>query len=128
MWYQAILIEHPMRLELTHEGDIYWPSTELSIKWCTCVNKRKNSGSRWTKENNITRYPDGLRQSETGCQRENHLADWGLAALSDLRLSNTSQDEKEMLLWSRGEIGSILQSVPVFNSSITHNKHHPFEN
>ena len=24
---------------------IYWPSTEPSIKWCTCVNKRKNSRS-----------------------------------------------------------------------------------
>ena len=27
---------------------IDWPSTEPSIKGCTCVNKRKNSGSRWT--------------------------------------------------------------------------------
>ena len=33
---------------------IYWPSTEPSIKRCTCVNKRKNSGSRWTLNNNIT--------------------------------------------------------------------------
>ena len=57
---------------------IYWPTTEPSIKRCTCVNKWKNSGSRWTLENNITRCPDGLRQSETGCQRENQLADWGL--------------------------------------------------
>ena len=48
----------------------YWPSTEPSIKRCTCVNKRKNSGSRRTLDNNITRCPDGLSQSETGCQRE----------------------------------------------------------
>ena len=34
---------------------IYWPSTEPSIKRCTCVNKRKNSRSRWTLNNNITR-------------------------------------------------------------------------
>ena len=34
---------------------IYWPSTETSIKGCTCVNKRKNSGSRCTLNNNITR-------------------------------------------------------------------------
>ena len=27
---------------------IYWPSTEPSIKRCTCVNKWKNSGSVWT--------------------------------------------------------------------------------
>ena len=30
---------------------IYWPSTEPSNKRCTCVNKRKNSGSRWILEN-----------------------------------------------------------------------------
>ena len=32
---------------------LYWPSTEPSIKRCTCVNKRKNSGSRWTLEIHI---------------------------------------------------------------------------
>ena len=36
---------------------IYWPSTEPSIKRCTCVNKRKNSGNRCTLDNNITRCP-----------------------------------------------------------------------
>ena len=36
---------------------IYWPSTEPSIKRCTCVNKRKNSGSKWTFDNDITRFP-----------------------------------------------------------------------
>ena len=34
---------------------IYWPSTEPSVKRCTCVNKRENSGSRWALNNNITR-------------------------------------------------------------------------
>ena len=33
---------------------IYWPSTEPSIKRCTCVNKRRNSGSRYTWYNYIT--------------------------------------------------------------------------
>ena len=46
---------------------IYWPSTEPSIKRCTCVNKRKNSGGSWTLENNITRCPGGSRQLETRC-------------------------------------------------------------
>ena len=41
-------------LQPTH-GVIYWPSTEQSIKRCTCVNKRRNSGSRWALNNNITR-------------------------------------------------------------------------
>ena len=36
---------------------IYWPSTELTIKRCTGVNKRKNSGSKWAWDNNITRCP-----------------------------------------------------------------------
>ena len=33
----------------------YWPSTEPSTKRCICVNKRKNSESRWTSNKNITR-------------------------------------------------------------------------
>ena len=49
---------------------IYWPSTVPSIKRCTCVNKRKNSGSRWTLNNNITRCTDGLSQFETRCRSE----------------------------------------------------------
>ena len=149
------------KLRLLFEAPvIYWPLTEPSIKRCTCVNKQKNSGSRWALENNITRSPGGSTQLETGCQRDNQLADWGLCgpqwptveqlkprwernaamfkrrtwvteglkALSDPQLSNPSQDEKEMLLWSRGELGSILQSMLVSNSSLTHNKHHPFKN
>ena len=38
---------------------IYWPSTEPSIKRFTSVNKRKNSASRWTLKNDITRCTDG---------------------------------------------------------------------
>ena len=49
---------------------IYWPSTVLSIKWSTCVNKRKNSGSRCTLDNNITRCQDGSSQLETICRSE----------------------------------------------------------
>ena len=49
---------------------IYWPSTELSIKRWTCVNKQKYSGSRWALNNNITRCTNGLKQLETRCQSE----------------------------------------------------------
>ena len=49
---------------------IYGPSTEPSIKRCTCANKRKNSGSRWTISNNITRFTDGSSQLETRCRSE----------------------------------------------------------
>ena len=51
----------------------YWPLTELSIKRCTYVNKRKNSGSRWALNNNITRCSDGLSQLETRCRIESQL-------------------------------------------------------
>ena len=44
---------------------IYWPSTELSMKRCTCVTKRKNSGSRWTLGNDISWCPGGLSSVET---------------------------------------------------------------
>ena len=89
---------------------MYWPSTEPSIKRCTYVNKRKNSGSRWTLENNITKCPDGSSELETGCRSENQLADWELWALSDPRLSNLNQDAKEVLLWSRKNLGQYSSS------------------
>ena len=41
------------------------------------------------------------------------MADRGLWALSDPRLSNPSQDEKEVLLWSE-ELGSICSSLSPF--------------
>ena len=56
----------------------YWPSTEPSIKRCTCVNKRKNSGSRWTLNNNITSTQtawvswsqlESVGQRETSCRQ-----------------------------------------------------------
>ena len=53
---------------------IYWPSIELSFKRCTCVNKRKNSGSRWAWVNYITRCTNGsswnMSQLETRCRIE----------------------------------------------------------
>ena len=81
-WEEKQLYGHFKRLtsDISHKKTcvIYWPSTEPSIKRCTCVNKRKNSGSRWTLENNITRCRGGSSQLETGCRSENQLADWGL--------------------------------------------------
>ena len=74
---------------------IYSPSTEQSIKRCTCVNKRKNSGSRWTLNNNITRCTDGSSQLETRCRSENQSQTEGFAALSDPRLSNLAKMRKK---------------------------------
>ena len=60
---------------------IYWPSTEPLIKRCNCVNKRKDSGSRWALENNITMCPGGSIQLETGCQSENQPQTEGFGPL-----------------------------------------------
>ena len=54
----------------------YWPSTEPSIKRCTCLNKRNQVGVK-QKYNQDT---DGLSQLEIGCQRsENQLQTEGLS-------------------------------------------------
>ena len=60
---------------------MYLPSTEQSIKRCTCVNKRENSGSKWMLEINITRSPGGSSQLETGCRSENQLQTEGFGPL-----------------------------------------------
>ena len=76
---------------------IYWPSPDPSIKRCTCVNKRKNSRSRWMLENNITRCP--------GESVGDRMPKWEQAA--DRGFWALSQDEEEVLLWSREELGSM---------------------
>ena len=83
---------------------IYWPSTVPSIKRCTYVNKQKNSGSRWTLDNNITWCPGRFESVRDKMPKWEPAADRGLWALSDPRLSNPSQDEEEVLLWSE-ELG-----------------------
>ena len=105
---------------ITGNNVIYWPLTELSIKRCTCVNKRKNIGSRWTRDNNISRCPGRLKSVGVKIPEWEPAADRGLWTLSDPRLSKPSQDEKEVLLWSE-ELGSKYQSLSVSNLSLTHN-------
>ena len=83
---------------------IYWPSTEPSTKRCTCVNKRKNSGSSWTADNNITSCPGRFELIGDKMPKWEPAANRGLWALSDPWLSNPSQDEKKVLLWSREKV------------------------
>ena len=81
---------------------LYWPSTEPSIKRCTCVNKRKKSGSRWTLGKNIGRCSG---QSETG------MLEWGPAcrlkatALSDPRLTNLAKMRKKCCYGQEKNLG-----------------------
>ena len=105
---------------------IYWPSTEPPIKRCTCVNKRKNSGSRWTWDNNITRCPDGSSQSE--------MPAWEPACrLRVLRPSVTHGWATQAKMRKKCYYGQRRTWVniavrPCLHSSLTHSKHHPFEN
>ena len=110
-----------------HPLVIYWPSTKPSIKRCTCVNKQKNSRSRWALVNNITRCPSSSSQLETGCWSENQLADWGLCGPQGPWLSNPSQDAKEVLLWPRKNLGQY--SSPSLSPLISHTQQtSPFKN
>ena len=93
-------------LNLAH-GVIWWPSRQ-EIHF---TNKPKKSGSRWTLRKNIDRVPAAVRVGDRNAKVKNQLAEgW---ALSDPRLSNPSQYAKAVLLWSREELVSIKQSVPV---------------
>ena len=47
--------------------------TEPSIKRCTSVNKRKNSGSRWTTDNYITRGPRWFESVEPSWRQDAEL-------------------------------------------------------
>ena len=106
---------------------IYWPSTEPSIKRCTCVNKRKNSGSRCTLENNITRCPDGLSQLETGCRSENQLQTEGFGPLVTSGWATYAKMRKKCC-YGRGRTWVNIAVRPCLHSFLTHNKHHHFKN
>ena len=106
---------------------IYWPSTEQSIKRCTSVNKRKNSRNRWTIDNNITSYPDGSSQLETGCRSETQLQTEGFGPLVTPCWATQAKTRKKYC-YGRGSTWVNIAVRPCLHSFLTHNKHHPFEN
>ena len=106
---------------------IYWSSTGPSIKRCTCVNKRKNSGSRWMLENNKYRCPGGWSQLETGCWSENHLQTEGIGPLVTPGWATRAKMWKKCC-YGRGRTWVDIAVRPCLHSFLTHNKHHPFEN
>ena len=84
---------------------IYWPSTEPSIKRRTCANKRKNSGSRWTLINNITRVQTAwISWRQDASSVRSSLQTEGFGPSVTHGWATPSQDEKEVLLWSREEL------------------------
>ena len=106
---------------------IYWPSTEPSINRCTCVNKRKNSGSRWTIDNNITRCADGLSQLETECWSENQLQTEGFGPLVTPGWATPAKMRKKCC-FGRGRTWVNIAVLPCLHSFLTHKKHYLFEN
>ena len=107
---------------------IYWPSTEPSIKICTCVNIRKNSGSWWALENNITRCPgwfetvgDRMPKWEPACRLRalwpSVTDDWA-----------TPAKMRKQCCYGRGRTWVNIAVRPCLHSFLTYNKHHPFEN
>ena len=110
----------------------HWPSTEPLIKRCTCVNKRKNSGSRWSSKKNITRTQTawGVGDGVSWGQDTEVRASGRQRALGPQwpTVEQLCQDEKEVLLWSE-ELGV---SIAVRSQSLPHLSHttsiNPFEN
>ena len=83
---------------------IYWPSIKPSIKRCTCVNKRKNSGSRWTSDNYITRCPRRSESVEVSWRQDAELRARGRQRSCGPQwptVEQPNQDAKEVLLWSK---------------------------
>ena len=110
---------------------ICWPSAELSIMKCTCVNKRRNSRNRWPSDSYITRchrrlgsVPVGVGVSwGTRCQRENQLA-----ALSDPRLSSPAKTRKKSC-YGQKNFGSVYSSLSPSPTYLSHTTNiNPFEN
>ena len=100
---------------------IYWSSTEPSIKRCTCVNKRKNSGRRWALNNNITR----AQTAWVSWRQDAELRASGRQRALGPQwptVKQPSQDEKEVLL---GQYSS-LSPTPAHLSYTTNIN--PFEN
>ena len=99
----------------------YWHSSEQSIKRCACVNKRKNSGSRWTRDNYITRCPRRFESVGDKMLNWEPVAVRGLWTLSDPRLSNPAKMRKKYC-WLN------IAVCPCLHSPLTHRNINPFEN
>ena len=106
---------------------IYWPSTELSIKRCTCVNKPKKSRSRWALRKNIDRVPAAVGQLETGCQSENQLADWGLCGPQWPPVEQPKPRCGRSAAMVERKTWVNIAVCPCIHSPLTHNRTSPFQ-
>ena len=103
---------------------IYWPSTEPSIKRCTCVNKPKKSGSRWTLRKNKDRVSAAVSQSETGMPKWESAcrglgSEWPTVEQLQPRYERSAAMVKRRTLIN-------IAVCPCLHSSLTHNRTSPF--
>ena len=99
----------------------YWPSTEPSIKRCTNVNKRKNSG--------ITRCPRRFEPDGVSWGPDAEVRASGRLRALGPQWPTVEQPQPR---WERSAAMvrrtwvNMHQSVPVSSSPLTHNQHQPF--
>ena len=112
---------------------IYWPSTEPSIKRCTCVNKRKNGGSRLTSNKNITRTQTAWVswswiQLETRLRTESQRQTEGFEPSVTHGLATPAKMRKKCY-YGQKNFGSICSSLSPSPTHLLHTTNiNPFEN
>ena len=110
----------------------YWPSIEPSIKRCTSVNKRKNSGSACASNKNTIRTQTawvswGWSQLGTRCRIESQLQREGFGSSVTLGWATTAKMRKKCCYGQKnlGSIYSCLSPSPAHPSHTTNIN--PFE-
>ena len=83
----------------------HWPSHH-SRDVPVSISRRRN-GSKWALWKNIGRCRRQLSELVTGSPEWGPTCKQSAVALTEPRLSNSSQDAEEMLLWSGEKVGSI---------------------
>ena len=107
---------------------IYWLSTEPSIKRYTCVNKRNNSGSKWTCDNDITRCPDGSSQLETRCWSESQRQTEGFGPSASHGWATPAKMRKKCCYCREKNLGQ-YSSLSLSSAHLSHTTNiNPFEN
>ena len=131
-----LALSSPMLSCVSEAVVIYWPLTKPSIKRWICVNKRRNSRSRWVSDNYITRCHRRLGSVgvAVGVVVGDKMLDWepsadrGLWALSDPRLSNPAKMRKKCC-YGQKNLGSICSSLSLSQTHLSHTTNiNPFEN
>ena len=103
---------------------IYWPSIEPSIKRCTCVNKRRNSGSGWTLGNNISRCPRGSDSVET----RNPKGEPAFGPSVTHSWATPAKLRKKCYYGQEKNSGQYISRSPVSTHLSHTTEHHPFGN